>query len=128
MRAQWEWEDKEMEQMVQEAQMCAEEEHRREEQRRIGEQKWLAEEAERQRRLVELQKVAQELWVVPEDDDEEDEEDGDRWGAGPSVPKKRKYDDKVSGNRIRRKRQKINNLIIRWKIAEQKSSPPASSV
>ena len=58
------------------------------------------EEAEHQRRLVELQRVARELWVVAEDDDDEDKEDGDRWGAGPSVPKKRKYDDKVSGNGI----------------------------
>ena len=118
MRAQREWEDKEMEQMVWEAQMHAEEECRREEQRRIGEQK----------RLAELQRVAQEPRVVAEDDNDEDEEDRDRRGAGLSVPKKRKYDDKVSGNRIRRKRQKINNLIIRWKIAEWKSSPPASSV
>ena len=84
MRAQREREDKETEQTAREAQMRAEEEHRREEQRRIGEQK----------RLAELQ------WVVAEDDDDEDEEDGDRQGAGPSVPKKRKYDDKVSGNRI----------------------------
>ena len=35
MQAQREWEDREMVQMVQEAQMCAEEERRREEQRRI---------------------------------------------------------------------------------------------
>ena len=128
MQAQWEQEDREMEQMVREAQMRAEEERRREEQRRIGEQKWLAEEAERQQRLAELQKVAREPQVVPEDDEEEDNEDGDRQGVGPSVPKKRKYDDKVSSNGNRQKRQKINNLIIRWKIAEWKSSPPASSV
>ena len=100
MWAQREREDKEMEQMVREAQMHAEEERRREEQRRIGEQKRLAEEAEGQWRLAELQRVAREPWVVAEDDDEEDEEDGDRRGVGPSVPKKRKYDDKVSGNRI----------------------------
>ena len=100
MRAQWEWEDKEMEQMVREAQMRVEEECRREEQRRIGEQKRLAEEAERQWRLAELQRVAGEPWVVAEDDNEEDKEEGDRQGVGPSVPKKRKYDDKVSGNRI----------------------------
>ena len=88
-----------MEQMVWEAQMRAEEERRREEQRRIGEQKRLAEEAERQWRL-ELQRVAWEPRVVAEDDDDKDKEDGDRRGVGPSVPKKRKYDDKVSGNRI----------------------------
>ena len=117
-----------MVQMVQEAQMRAEEECRREEQRRIGEQKQLAEEAECQWRLAELQKVAQELRVVLENDEEEDDEDGDRWGAGPSAPKKRKYDDKVSSNGNRWKKTKINNLIIRWKIAEWKSSPPASSV
>ena len=46
MRAQWEHEDREMEQLVQEAQMHAEEERRREEQRRIGEQKQIVEEAE----------------------------------------------------------------------------------
>ena len=54
MWAQWEHEDQEMEQLVWEAQMHAEEEHRREEQRRIGEQKQIAE-AEQQWRLAELQ-------------------------------------------------------------------------
>ena len=107
MQAQQEWEDREMEQMVREAQMRVEEERRREEQRRIGEQKRLVEEAERQQRLVELQKVAREPWVVPEDDEEEDDEDGDRWGVGPSAPKKRKYDDKVSSNGNRWKKQKL---------------------
>ena len=91
MWAQQEHEDWEMEQLVQEVQMCAEEERRREEQRRIGEKKQIVEEAEWQWRLAELQRVVKE---VQEDDDEED----DRQGAGPSAPKKRKYEDKVSNN------------------------------
>ena len=61
MQAQWEREDQEMEQLVREVQMHAEEERRREEQRRIGEQKRIAEEAEWQWRLVELQQVAEEV-------------------------------------------------------------------
>ena len=86
--------------------MCAGEECRREEQRRIGEQKWLVEEAECQWRLAESQKVTQEPRVVLEDDKEEDDEEGDRQGAGLSAPKKRKYDDKVSSNGNRRKKTK----------------------
>ena len=106
--AQWEREDQEMEQMVQEAQLRAEEEWRREELRRIGEQKWIVEEAEWQRRVAELQRVAWELQVVREDDDDDGDKEEDRWGAGPSAPKKRKYNDKVSNNRkIDRKQKKL---------------------
>ena len=36
---------------------------------------------------------------VREDNDEDDDEEDDRQGAGPSAPKKRKYEDKVSNNR-----------------------------
>ena len=95
MRAQRGCEDWEMEQLVWEVQMHAEEEHRREEKRRIGEQKQIAEDAEWQRRLVELWQVVEEVW---EDNDEDDDEDDNIWGAGPSAPKKRKYKDKVSNN------------------------------
>ena len=100
IRAQREWEDWEMEALVQEAQLLAEEEHRREEQRRveeqrrIREQKQIAEEAEQKQRLEELWRVAQE-----EKEDDDDDEDEEEWRAGPSVPKKRKYDDKVSNHR-----------------------------
>ena len=36
---------------------------------------------------------------VQEDDNEDDDKDDNRQGEGPSAPKKRKYEDKVSNNR-----------------------------